>query len=223
MTSTTDYILAFSQDAPLALAGGKGANLAELGHAGLAVPPGFIVTTNAYRAFVEANQIQSRILALAKNISPDDSTALENASAEIRALFDHGILATEIANAIVDAHHQLTNQRTNESANQLAVAIRSSATAEDLPGLAFAGQQDTYLNIVGEQAICDAVIKCWGSLWTARAIAYRARNNIPPDDVTLAVVVQKMIAHSARTRSGIGLSANQFLTDLGRTCDSAER
>ena len=182
----TQYILSFSSpDATLDHAGGKGANLAELTRAGFAVPTGFIITTWAYCLFVEANQLQSRILALAKNIPSDDPAALDNASADIRALFKHGVIP-EVAADITRAYHQLTAQ--------LPVAVRSSATAEDLPGMAFAGQQDTYLNVVGEDAVLDAVKKCWGSLWTARAMDYRARNHIPSDEVALAVVVQKMTA-----------------------------
>jgi phosphoenolpyruvate synthase/pyruvate phosphate dikinase len=200
---TTQYILSFlSTEVTLALAGGKGANLAKLARAGFAVPPDYVVTTNAYRSFIQANQIQSRILALADNVSPDDPSVLENASAEIRALFDHSTMPSSIAAETTDAYRDLL---LHSQTPTHAVAVRSSATAEDLPGLAFAGQQDTYLNIIGEQAVCDAVKKCWGSLWTARAMAYRARNNILPDEVALAVVVQQMIASES---SGILFTAN---------------
>lgn len=168
------YILPLSSmEATLARAGGKGANLAELVRAGFTIPPGFIVTTDAYRAFVEANQLQPRLLTLAQNISPSDTIALENASTEIRARFEQGKLLREIAADITSAYHTLTPSGSP-------VAVRSSATAEDLPGLAFAGQQDTYLNVIGDEAVLDAVKKCWGSLWTARAMAYRARNHSHP-------------------------------------------
>lgn len=177
------YILSFkSIEATLARAGGKGANLAELVRAGFTVPPGFVVTTDAYRAFVEANQLQPRLLALADDISPNNPAALENTSAEIRALFEQGTLSLEIAADITSAYHALAR-------SGAPVAVRSSATAEDLPGLAFAGQQDTCLNIIGDEAVLDAVKRCWSSLWTARALAYRARNNIPSGEVVLAVVI----------------------------------
>ncbi len=201
----SNYILSFSSiEATLARAGGKGANLAKLVRAGFAVPPGFIVTTEAYRAFVEANQLQPRLLTLAQNSLPDDSAALENTSAEIRALFKQGMLPAEIAAEITSVYHTLPNSSSLTLSNP-PVAVRSSATAEDLPGLAFAGQQDTYLNVVGADAVLDAVKKCWGSLWTARAIAYRARNHIPPDEVALAVIIQKMIASES---SGVLFTAN---------------
>lgn len=195
----SSYILLLSSiEATLARAGGKGVNLAKLVQVGFTVPPGFIVTTEAYRAFVEANHLQPRILALASEISPDNQSALENASAEIRVLFEQGTLPAGIAAEITSAYHTLTSSSSP-------VAVRSSATAEDLPGLAFAGQQDTYLNVVGDAAVLDAVKKCWGSLWTARAMAYRARNHIPSDEVALAVFIQKMIAAES---SGILFTAN---------------
>lgn len=208
------YILSFSStEATLVRVGGKGANLAELVRAGFPVPPGFIVITEAYRAFVAANQLADRILVLARNASPEDPAALENASADIRSLFEHGTLPPDIVSDITSAYQALSAQRPNplifQSPNytttRLPVAVRSSATAEDLPGLAFAGQQDTYLNVVGEDAVLDAVRRCWASLWTARAVAYRARNRIPPDEVALAVVVQEMIASES---SGVLFTAN---------------
>ncbi len=180
----------------LALAGGKGANLAKLARAGFSVPPGFIIATNAYRAFVETNHIQPRLLAVTTALSSESPTELENASADIRVLFEQGRLAGEIADSISQAYLGLAHR---------AVAVRSSATAEDLPGMAFAGQQDTYLNVVGADAVLEAVRRCWGSLWTARAMAYRIRNHIPPDQVTLAVVVQAMIPSEV---SGVLFTAN---------------
>ncbi len=203
------YILPFSSsEATLARAGGKGANLVELARAGFAVPHGFIITTDAYRTFVLANRLELRILALAQSISPDHPTALENTAAEIRALFEHGTTPDAVADEITLAYRELSIQARNHPAPKppnLPVAVRSSATAEDLPGLAFAGQQDTYLNIVGEDAVLDAVIQCWASLWTARAMAYRARNHIPPEQVALAVVVQELIASES---SGVLFTAN---------------
>jgi len=192
-----NYILPFtSPDSALGLAGGKGMNLSSLARAGFPVPPGFIVTTDAYRAFVAANQIQDRILSHVKTLAPDDPVALEAASSEIAALFETGHIPDEIASAIVSAYQGLASPP---------VAVRSSATAEDLPGLSFAGQQETYLNLIDDEAVLGAVKKCWASLWTARAIGYRARNRIPPDEVTLAVVVQQLIASES---SGVLFTAN---------------
>ncbi len=193
-----------SAEATLLRTGGKGANLAALMRAGFKVPPGFLVTTDAYRSFVSANQINPRLLALVQAVKPDDPVALDNVSAEIRALFAAGSVPPEVEEPICSAYEALS-PGPNDQGHGLPVAVRSSATAEDLPGLSFAGQQDTYLNIVGVQALIDAVRKCWGSLWTARAIGYRARNRIPPDDVALAVVVQQMIASEV---SGVMFTAN---------------
>src|SRR5947209_1379854 len=133
------YILSFdAAETTLANVGGKGANLAELTRAGFPVPPGFLITTDAYRAFVAANQISERILALARSVGPDDPPELERAAGEIRALFAGGRMPDDIAAAVDGAYRALAGGEPPT----LAVAVRSSATAEDLPGLSFAGQQE---------------------------------------------------------------------------------
>ncbi|MDP3046527.1 MAG: PEP/pyruvate-binding domain-containing protein, partial [Chloroflexota bacterium] len=187
--------------ASLALAGGKGANLAILARAGFAVPPGFIVTTEAYRAFVQTNGIGPRLLELASTVPAGSPRALEAASQAIRALFASETMSPESLAALGAAYAGLA------SANQAQppVAVRSSATAEDLPGLSFAGQQDTYLNVVGTDPLAEAVKSCWSSLWTARAMGYRARNRIPSEGLALAVVVQAMVEAEA---SGVLFTAN---------------
>ena len=141
----------------LATAGGKAANLGELVRAGFPVPDGFVVTTDAY-----ATVIQPLDLGIPERIAADDGAAVR---ADIEAAPMPAELRTEITNAYA-------------ALGTGPVAVRSSATAEDLPGAAFAGQQDTYLNVVGEAALIDAVRRCWGSLWTERAIAYRSRIKI---------------------------------------------
>ena len=196
-----EYVLPLaSVEATLPRVGGKGANLAELARAGFAVPPGFLLTTDAYQAFVKVNGLAEQIVALARTAAADDPLALEQASAQIRALFAGGDIPPALAEVIVAAYHQLAG-----GTAEFPVAVRSSATAEDLPGLSFAGQQDTYLNIVGDTALLEAVRRCWGSLWTARALGYRARNGIAPDDVALAVVVQQLIPADV---SGVLFTAN---------------
>ena len=198
-------ILPFSSsEATLACAGGKGANLAILSRAGFPVPPGFIVSTEAYKDFVAANGLQAKILEQANAVVADNPASLEEASQRIRDLFVQGVVPVGLVEAITDA--VLETEAVSETASVYgAVAVRSSATAEDLPGLSFAGQQDTYLNIIGAEQVVVAVKRCWASLWTARAISYRARNHIAPDDVSLAVVVQQMIASET---SGILFTAN---------------
>ena len=173
----------------IALAGGKGANLGELSRAGLPVPPGFVVTTGAYDAFVEAGGLREEIVDLASR--PQDPGAFEAAAEEIRALFDRGEIPDDVADEIRVAYEKLVED------GETPVAVRSSATAEDLPGASFAGQQETYLNVRGSGVLMEAVRACWASLWTARAMAYRRRQGIDPATVGLAVVVQQMVEAEA--------------------------
>jgi rifampicin phosphotransferase len=183
----------------LALAGGKAANLGELTQAGLPVPAGFCITTAAYALAAEDGRL-APILAPLVNTSPSDTAQLEGVAAQARA----ALLATHVpgavAQAVSAAYQELVSADT-----ALAVAVRSSATAEDLPFASFAGQQDTFLNVVGEEAVLDAVRRCWASLWTSRAVTYRASNGIEQRTVRLAVVVQRLVAAVA---SGVLFTAN---------------
>ncbi|MGE5590573.1 MAG: PEP/pyruvate-binding domain-containing protein [Bacillota bacterium] len=180
----------------LPLAGGKGANLGDMVRAGLPVPPGFVLLTSAYRDFVTGNGIQSEIQRLAAAVRPDDADSVEAASTAIRALFDQGTVAPAVVEAVTEAYAQLDGGL---------VAVRSSATAEDLPGASFAGQQETYLNIEGPEQVLAAVRQCWSSLWTPRAISYRAHQGISPADVSLAVVIQRLVVAEA---AGVLFTAN---------------
>src|SRR5918994_2037854 len=183
----------------IALAGGKGANLGELSRAGLPVPPGFVVTTAAYDTFVEVRGIMGEVVALAAVPRAEDPAGFEEVSEGIRALFSGGRVPEEMADEIRAAYQELGED------GQTAVAVRSSATAEDLAGASFAGQQETYLNVRGADALLEAVKNCWASLWTARAMAYRARQSITPETVSLAVVVQRMVESEA---AGVMFTAN---------------
>ncbi len=160
----------------LPVAGGKGANLGELVRAGFPVPPGFVVTTAAYARFVAAN-------GLAGVIARADA-ALSAPGAAIRAAFEAAPIPGDLARDVLVAYATLGGGP---------VAVRSSATAEDLPTAAFAGQQETFLNVSGPDALLDAVRRCWASLWSDRAIAYRARLGLDPATVQLAVVVQRLV------------------------------
>jgi rifampicin phosphotransferase len=179
-----------SARASLEVAGGKGASLARLAAAGLPVPSGFHVTTLAYRRFVQANGLRASILDTASNAALDSPASLQAAALTIQSLFTQGAMPSDIADALHRAYQDL-------DAGQASVAVRSSATAEDLPGLSFAGQQDTYLNVRGDDALLDAVRRCWASLWTARAIDYRRRHAVDNQSVSLAVVVQTLVAAEA--------------------------
>jgi phosphohistidine swiveling domain-containing protein len=191
----------------LPAAGGKAANLGELIRAGMKVPPGFTVTTEGYREFVAANRLDFEIRQALESARPDDPAALEESSREIRSRFQAGSIPPELAREIQREYATLSRV-------SAAVAVRSSATAEDLPDLSFAGQQDTYLNVVGSQALLDAVRSCWASLWTARAIGYRARNGIEHEGTALAVVVQRMVESEA---SGVLFTANPLTGERDQT------
>jgi rifampicin phosphotransferase len=193
----TEFILPLSDaDATLENVGGKGMSLAKLSRAGLPVPDGFHVTTEAYRRFVADNQIQFQILESLRGTNASQLTTLEAASRQIGELFAGAQIPMEIVDAISYAYTDF---------NEAPVAVRSSATAEDLPDASFAGQQDTYLNIRGSKALLEAVQRCWASLWTARAIAYRIKNGIDQERVALAVVVQKLVPAEA---AGVMFTAN---------------
>jgi pyruvate,water dikinase len=195
----TSYILSLADpQADLAAVGGKGASLAKLARGGLPVPGGFHVTTTAYREFVAANRLQMHIDEALKQIDPAVPSTLETASAAIRQQFTAAEIPAGLRQAILQAYAALPGDNP-------AVAVRSSATAEDLPEASFAGQQETYLNQRGGETVLATVRQCWASLWTARAIAYRLRQGIAPEEVALAVVVQFMVQAEA---SGILFTAN---------------
>jgi rifampicin phosphotransferase len=185
-----------STEATLETAGGKGLNLARLTRAGFDVPAGLIISTDAYREFVSTNRWLPEILSGVTELSAENAAALEKASAQIRAAFSAGKIPEDAGAAIRAAYADLGNKP---------VAVRSSATAEDLPDLSFAGQQDTYLNVIGAEHLLEAVINCWSSLWTARAIGYRIRNGIDHNEAALAIIVQEMIQSEA---SGVLFTAN---------------
>lgn len=184
-----ELILSLSDpQATLESVGGKGMSLAKMINAGFPVPGGFHITTQAYRQFVTANNLQIKILAALQKVDVLFPASLETTCATIGKFFTDAFIPEEIMQAIQDAYLSL-----GESQLELPVAVRSSATAEDLPEASFAGQQETYLNIRGQTALLEAIKKCWASLWTARAIAYRIKNNIDQNTVALAIVVQEMV------------------------------
>lgn len=181
----------------LATTGGKGSSLARLAAAGLPVPEAFHVTTDAYRAAV-AGTPQRAIVEAATQVDPNRPETHEAAAVRIAEVFADLEIPTEVADAVRAGNSSLRIPAlSGPDASDPAVAVRSSATAEDLPGMSFAGQQDSYLNICGEEALLRAVRDCWASLWTARAIGYRASHGIPAEEVSLAVVVQQMVLADA--------------------------
>lgn len=168
-------------------AGGKGANLGELVQSGFPVPPGFVVTAGAYDLHLVRGDLAERVPALLAE------------SAQGAALREEILSVTmpqEVAAGVRAAYGELGADE---------VAVRSSATAEDLPNAAFAGQQETYLGVTGEDALVDAIVRCWASLWNQRAISYRNRQEIEPCTVRMAVVVQRMVPAAS---AGVLLTAN---------------
>ncbi|MEE8399788.1 MAG: PEP/pyruvate-binding domain-containing protein, partial [Desulfobacterales bacterium] len=199
MMTTTSYILPINaQNTDLEAVGGKGQSLAKMANAGLEVPAGFCLTTGAYRQFIEENDLQSTIIESAKPEIGELTLSFDAASKAIQALILQPALSDAIQAEIRAAYAAL-------SGDNPAVAVRSSANAEDLPDMSFAGQQDTYLNVKGEDALIAAVRDCWASLWTSRAISYRHEMGVEQDAVAMAVVVQLMVPSDI---SGILFTAN---------------
>jgi phosphohistidine swiveling domain-containing protein len=169
--------------------GGKGASLARLARAGFRVPPGFHVTTSAYLDFIERGGLRQPVLVAMSAVDVSDAATFDAASARIGELFAAQPVPAPTAAAITGAYACL--------GDDMPVAVRSSATAEDLTGMSAAGQHDTYLNVRGAEAVLDAVKRCWASLWSARAIGYRARRGVEPGEVSIAVVVQHLVPADA--------------------------
>lgn len=193
-----------------ALVGGKGANLGELTRAGLPVPRGYIITAQAYFDYVKATGLEQQIGSILEGFDKENSKDLQARAEKIKAL----ILATPLPEAlkaeILDNYEKLV-VATGTPKEKLYLAIRSSATAEDLAGASFAGQQATYLNVLGADALLEAVLKCWSSLFEARAIYYRAENNFEQLEVGIAVPVQQMVDSEA---AGVMFTVDPTNNDL---------
>ncbi|ATW23590.1 phosphoenolpyruvate synthase [Candidatus Formimonas warabiya] len=182
------YVLSFQEidKTKLAVVGGKGANLGELSRIeGITVPEGFCVTTEAYKRTIEQAPEFNALLEQLSLLNPEDRERVSEISGKIRSAIEETPIAKEIEEAVTRHLTALGDQN--------AYAVRSSATAEDLPTASFAGQQDTYLNIIGREAILKHISKCWASLFTDRAVIYRLQNNFDHNKVHLAVVIQKMV------------------------------
>ena len=174
------------EDIPIV--GGKGANLGELTNAGFPVPEAFVLTTAAYDYFIQSSDIMAKIESALEGIDRTSDDSLMAASDEIRAMFEECEIPEDLKKEIV-ARYRILFPKGKKGF----VAVRSSATAEDLPDASFAGQQETYLNVGSEEDLFDKIRKCWSSLFTARAIAYREKQGFAHSDVKLAVVVQRMV------------------------------
>lgn len=170
--------------------GGKCASLGELLRARIPVPPGFAITTDAYKRFLEDNNLTEKVIERVKNMDPSSPQDVDTASGDIRGWIEAGIISEPLEDLIADQYRLLSRQARTPA---LPVAVRSSATAEDLPDASFAGQQETYLWVRGVDDLLDRVRKCWSSLFTPRAISYRAKMGFDHSQVFLSVAVQKMV------------------------------
>jgi len=188
----------------IAQVGGKGANLGEMTKAGIPVPPGFIVTAQSYYYFLEKSNLTDKIRQLLSDLDTNDSEKLYNVASRIKGLLNTAAMPEEIAREIAQAYGKLGSG---------AVAVRSSATAEDLPEASFAGQQRTFLNVVGEKEVITAVQGCWASLFEPRAIFYRVHQGFDHFSVGIAVPVQRMVQSEA---SGVMFTLDPITNDRSK-------
>lgn len=192
MMNISDYVIPFENcdNTMVGTVGEKCASLGELMRARIQVPPGFAITTSAYEQFINDNSLKERIFERLKGLNHDQAKELDSASRDIRSWIEAGTISEPLED-VVASYYRLLGRRSRVPA--LPVAVRSSATAEDLPGASFAGQQDTFLWIRGVDQLLDRIKKCWSSLFTARAIAYRLKMGFDHSMVLISVAVQKMV------------------------------
>jgi len=201
MFNKPKYCLNFSEigkkDIPIA--GGKGANLGEMYNAGFPVPPGFVVSSKAYFDFLDKSSLREKIKTETKNLNIQNTDSLEKSAKNIQVAIMEAKIPKEIETQIKDSYIKLSGNKDRF------VAVRSSATAEDLPDASFAGQQESYLNVLGWKAVVSKVQHCWASLFSARAIFYRQEQGFDHFKVGIAVPVQAMVESDV---SGIMFSVN---------------
>ena len=202
-------------DPVLEVLGGKGASLVTMTDAGMPVPPGFVVTTASFDEFIREAGVAEHIDKFLNDLDAEDIKEVDRVSAIIR----DELCSLEVPENARFAVHQAYRDLMERCGGDVPVAVRSSATAEDLPDASFAGQQDTYLWQVGLSAVTEHIRKCWASLFTSRAIIYRLKNNIPNEGLSMAVVVQKMV--NSRV-AGVAITMNPSNGDRSKiTIDSS--
>jgi len=172
------------------VAGGKGANLGELISSGMPVPPGFVLTADAFRDFLDAASLRPVVMERLETLDVDDTKALQKAASELQARLGEAALPAHLREAVGRAYRELGGHLPT---TEPFVAVRSSATAEDAPGTSFAGMNETILNVRGEEALLEAVRRCWASLYGARVLFYRRKQGIPEEKIAIAVVIQAMV------------------------------
>ncbi|MCX6741973.1 MAG: PEP-utilizing enzyme [Candidatus Pacearchaeota archaeon] len=201
----------------VALVGGKGANLGELFHAEFPVPNAFVITSNAFKEFLYLTNLKPQIISIISSIDLENSIDVEEKSKKIREMIIKSEMPEDLQDSIVLNYEKLSKEDIPEASSNLFriqepifVAVRSSATAEDLADTSFAGQQETFVNMKGNSQVLEAVKKCWASLYTGRSIYYRSKNKIPEDTIFIAIVVQKMMNSE---KSGVMFTANPLTND----------
>lgn len=187
-------------------AGGKGANLGEMLKHGFPIPPGFVTTSGAYYKHLDYNNLRERMSGILDPLDVNDTPALDRAAKELQEMIISGEIPPEVEKAVRKNYRKLCDMRGEE----VYVAVRSSATAEDLPTASFAGQQSTFLNVKGEDGVVKAVKDCWASLFTPRAIFYRVQNKFEHMKVGLAAVVQEMVQSE---KAGVMFTVDPVLED----------
>jgi pyruvate,water dikinase len=201
MTGGYTVALEAETNATASRVGGKCAGLLAIARAGAAVPPGFVVTVDAFQALLAHPSLRNRVDAVLESLDPADPAGIQAGSSEIRRLVCGYPMPPKVTEAIADAYRSLCDRLGPD----LPVAVRSSAIMEDLPGTSFAGQHETFLWIRSTESVLDAVQRCWSSLWTAQALSYRAANGMPEEGLAMAVGVQQMV--NARA-AGVAMTVN---------------
>ncbi|MFE6509148.1 PEP/pyruvate-binding domain-containing protein [Nocardioides sp. NPDC057767] len=210
------YVQFFDDPTPAEhdLLGGKCASLATMTAAGMPVPPGFAVTTAAYDAFVRDSGMANQISTMLTGLDPADVAAVEEVARRIREMLLELPVPVPVHGAVEGAYAALIER----IGADVPVAVRSSATAEDLPDASFAGQQDTYLWLRGWDQVREHIRRCWASIYTSRAILYRLKNDIPDEGLSMAVAVQKMV--NARA-AGVAITLNPTTGDRSKVAIDA--
>lgn len=210
MSTSAHHIAWFSEirKEDVALVGGKGANLGEMTSANFPVPPGFVITANAYYDFIRENNLNIKIKHLLSTTNFEDSRSLEQVSLHIKKLIKSGTLSNQLIKEVISSYNKLSGPL-----NQVLVAVRSSATAEDLANASFAGQQDTYLNVKGDAVLLEKIKDGWASLYGGRAIYYRHQQKYDNIKIGIALVVQKMVESD---KSGIMFTIDPVTNDKSK-------
>ena len=194
----------------LPVAGGKGANLGEMANSGFPIPPGFVVNADSYFEFIKFHKIDSLIDETLDSLDVEDTNRLNEASRTLSDAIMSYPVPEDMASQIIEAYGRLKEQTGSKTEY---VAVRSSATAEDVPSASFAGQQATFLNIYGDQNLVDSVKRCWASLFTPRAIYYRVQQGFEHSKVRIAVVVEHMVQSE---KSGVFFTVDPVTQDTGK-------